>query len=48
MLKEMAKGKEITEDDRRHAGDKIEAMTKEYVERVDQVLKAKEQEIMAV
>ncbi len=48
MLKEMEKAKEITADDRRHAGDRIEALTKEYVERVDQVLKAKEQEIMAV
>jgi ribosome recycling factor len=48
MLKEFEKDKEITEDDRRHAGEKIEALTKEYVERVDKTLKGKEDEIMAV
>ena len=48
MLKELEKEKEITEDDRRHAAEKIEALTKEYIERVDKVLKGKEDEIMAV
>jgi len=48
MLKELEKEKDITEDDRRHAAEKVEALTKEYVERVDKVLKAKEDEIMAV
>jgi ribosome recycling factor len=48
MLKELEKDKSITEDDRRHAAEKIEALTKEYVERVEKVLKAKEDEIMAV
>jgi ribosome recycling factor len=48
MLKELEKEKDITEDDRRHAAEKIEALTKEYVERVDKVLKGKEDEIMAV
>jgi len=48
MLKELEKDKEITEDDRRHAAEKIEALTKEYIERVDKTLKAKEDEIMAV
>jgi len=48
MLKELEKDKDITEDDRRHAAEKIEALTKEYVERVDKVLKSKEDEIMAV
>jgi ribosome recycling factor len=48
MLKELEKDKDITEDDRRHTAEKIEALTKEYVERVDKVLKAKEDEIMAV
>ena len=33
MLKELEKDKEITQDDHRHAHDKVEAMTKEYVER---------------
>jgi ribosome recycling factor len=48
MLKELEKEKDITEDERRHAAEKIEALTKEYVERVEKVLKAKEDEIMAV
>ena len=48
MLKELEKENEITEDDRRHTAEKIEALTKEYVERVDKTLKAKEDEIMAV
>ena len=48
MLKELEKDKEITQDDHRHAHDKVEAMTKEYVERVDKMVKAKEDEIMAV
>jgi ribosome recycling factor len=48
MLKELEKEKEITEDDRRHAAEKIEQLTREYVERVEKVLKGKEDEIMAV
>ena len=48
MLKELEKDNDITEDDRRHAAEKIEALTKEYIERVDKTLKAKEDEIMAV
>ena len=48
MLKEMEKEKEITEDDRRHTAEKIEALTKEHIERVEKVLKGKEEEIMAV
>ena len=48
MLKELEKEKDITEDDRRHAADKVEALSKEFIERVDKVLKGKEDEIMAV
>jgi ribosome recycling factor len=48
MLKDLEKEKEITEDDRRHAAEKVEALTKEYVERVEKTLKQKEDEIMAV
>jgi ribosome recycling factor len=48
MLKELEKDKEITQDDHRVAHDKIEALTKEYVERVDKLVKTKEDEIMAV
>ena len=48
MLKQLEKDKDITQDDHRHAHDKIEAMTKEYIERLDKLLKTKEDEIMAV
>jgi ribosome recycling factor len=48
MLKELEKDKDITEDDRRHAAEKIETVTKESIERLDKVLKTKEDEIMAV
>ena len=48
MLKELEKDKTITQDDHRQGHDKIEALTKEYVERVDKQVKAKEDEIMAV
>jgi ribosome recycling factor len=48
MLKELEKEREITEDDRRHAAEKVEALTRDYVERVDKTLKGKEDEIMAV
>ena len=48
MLKTLEKDKDITEDDRRHGAEKVEALTKEYIERVDKMLKGKEDEIMAV
>jgi ribosome recycling factor len=48
MLKELEKDKAITQDDHRHAHDKVEALTKEYIERVDKAVKTKEDEIMAV
>jgi len=48
LLKELEKDHEITEDDRRHAGEKIEGVTKEAVERLEKMLKVKEDEIMAV
>ena len=48
MLKELEKEKAITQDDHRHGHEKVEALTKEYVEKVDHLLKSKEQEIMAV
>jgi len=48
MLKEMVKDKDISEDDRRHGQERIEAMTKDAVEKVDEILKGKEQEVMAV
>jgi ribosome recycling factor len=48
MLKDLEKEKEITEDDRRHAGEKIEALTKDAIDRLEKTLKVKEDEIMAV
>ena len=48
MLKELEKDKDITEDDRRHADQKVETMTKECLERLEKTLKLKEDEIMAV
>jgi len=48
MLKALEKDKEISEDERRQGQDRIDALTKEYVEKIDGVLKAKEEEIMAI
>ena len=47
-LKTLEKDKKITQDDSRHAHDKIEVATKEAIERLDKLLKAKEDEIMAI
>jgi ribosome recycling factor len=48
MLKELEKDRDITEDDRRHAAEKIEALSKENIERLEKLVKVKEDEIMAV
>ncbi|HUE39237.1 MAG TPA: ribosome recycling factor [Candidatus Binatia bacterium] len=48
LLKEMLKEKDITEDDSRRAKEKIEAVTKEYLERLDKTLKGKEEEVLSV
>ena len=48
LLKSLEKDKEITEDDERKAHEKIQEITKAYTEKVDQVLKLKEEEIMEV
>jgi ribosome recycling factor len=48
LLKSLEKDKEITEDDVRKATEKIQEITKSFTDKVDQVLKAKEQEIMEV
>ena len=47
-LKEMQKGKEITEDDVKQGQDRIQKITAEFVTKVDGFLKAKEEEIMEV
>jgi ribosome recycling factor len=48
LLKTLQKDKEITEDDQRKGHEKVEEITKTYIERIDQVLKHKEAEIMEV
>lgn len=47
-LRTMLKNKEIAEDDERKALEKVESLTKSYIERIDQALKHKEAEIMEV
>jgi ribosome recycling factor len=48
MLKDLEKEREITEDDRRHGAEKVEALAKEFVDKIDKILKTKEDEILAV
>jgi ribosome recycling factor len=48
MLKELHKEHELTDDDLKKSQEKIEVVTKEHVEKVDKLLKGKEDEIMAV
>lgn len=47
-LKELQKGKEITEDEVKQGQERIQKITSEFVGRVDGFLKAKEEEIMEV
>jgi len=48
LLKALEKDKEITEDDLRRAQEKTQEITKTFIDRIDQVLKLKEDEIMEV
>ncbi len=48
LLKSLEKDKDITEDDLRRSQEKVQEVTKLYIERIDQILKAKEDEIMEV
>ncbi len=48
LLKVMEKDKDITEDDVRRGQEKIQELTKEFTDRLEKVLKAKEDEIMEV
>ena len=47
-LKEMQKDKEITEDELHAAQDRVQKATNEYIEKLDHVLKLKEDELMSV
>ena len=42
----MEKNKELTEDERKSAGDKIQKITDKYVEEIDNLTKKKEQELL--
>lgn len=48
MLKALQKDGDITEDDLRRGQEKIQELTKDYTERLEKVLHAKEAEIMEV
>jgi len=47
-VKKLEKDKEITQDDSKGAQDKIQKMTDKYIASVEDILKAKEQDIMTV
>jgi ribosome recycling factor len=47
-IKDLLKDKEISEDEARRAEEQIQKLTDEHVAKVDQILKDKEEELMAV
>ncbi|MBY4599743.1 ribosome recycling factor [bacterium BD-1] len=47
-VKELLKEKQVTEDDARRSEEEIQKLTDKHVKDVDEVVKAKEQELMAV
>jgi ribosome recycling factor len=47
-VKKLQKDKQITEDDVRATQDRVQKLTDEYIEKIEKVLKAKEDELMAV
>ena len=48
MLKSLEKEKEISEDDQHRGQDRVQEITDEYVKKVDELLEAKEKEIMEI
>ncbi len=48
MLSALEEEKEISEDDKRRAAEKIEELTKDYIHKIDEIVKQKEEEVMAV
>ena len=48
QVKEMLKDKQVTEDEAHRAEDEIQKLTDRYVREIDDAVKAKEQELMAV
>ena len=47
-LKKMQKDKQIPEDEARSTQDRVQKMTEEYIDKLDKMLKGKEDELMAV
>jgi ribosome recycling factor len=47
-LKEAEKKKEITADDHKHGQDRVQKTTDDFIAKIDQVIKAKETEVMEV
>jgi ribosome recycling factor len=47
-VKEAEKKKEITADDAKHAQERVQKVTDEFIGRVDRIVKAKEEEVMEV
>ena len=47
-FKKMEKNKEITEDDLRDAGEEVQEITNEFTEKINTLLKSKEEEIFTV
>ncbi|MDP4546797.1 MAG: ribosome recycling factor [Marinobacter sp.] len=48
MLKDLLKEKEISEDDLRRGEDEIQKLTDKYIAEIEKMLKAKEEDLMAV
>ncbi len=46
MIREMEKNKEISEDEKRVAEKKIQDLTDKYIEQINEIMEAKEKEIM--
>lgn len=47
-LKDLQKEKEITEDDERRGADEVQKLTDSFIAEIDQLLKKKEEDLMAV
>jgi ribosome recycling factor len=47
-LKEAEKKKEITADDSKHGHDRVQKITDDFINRIDKIIKTKEEEIMEV
>ena len=47
-MKELLKEKQVTEDEAHRCEDEIQKLTDKHVKDVDEVVRAKEQELMAV